>query len=153
MMMSKDEVEAVRLCAIKAIFNLVREDSCRERLVNANAIAVIIKISVEKFQNIAVGRTAGRILRFICKDEKIARKLVKDGIIRALMALLKTEDGVIQQNCAESICSLFQTEEVMGKLVEQGAVGILVALAQNAAEIITSEWCSFALYHLATSKV
>ena len=153
MVMSKDEVEDVRLCAVKAIFNLARDMNCREKIVNANAISVIIKISTEKFENMVLGRTSSRILRIICGDERLAGKLVRDGIIRALMALLRTEDAVIQQYCAESICSLFQTEEVMPKLIEHGAVGILVSLAHSATELITSEWCSFALYHLATSRM
>jgi hypothetical protein len=97
---------------------------------------------------------ASRILRILCGDPNIAYKLVSDGIIKALMSLLRTakDDAIIQQYCAESICSLFQIGDSMERLVSQGAVGILVSLSQSNVNMVTGEWCAFALYHLATNK-
>lgn len=151
--MSRDEVEDVKMSCVKAFYNLARDVMCREKIVNANAVQVIVKMSMSTFEDVEMGRTAARILRILCGDRMIAFRLVSDGIIKALMALLRTEDGVIYQNCAESVCSLFQIGSVLGRLIEQGAVGVLVSLSQTNNDKITGEWCSFALCHLAINKI
>lgn len=150
--MSKDSMENVKRGAVRAFYNLSRDPYCREKIVSGNAVSVIIKISQEKISSIDMGRLAARTLRVLCGDSAIAYRLVSDGIIKALMALLRTDDGAIQQYCAESICSLFQLKDVLGRLIEQGAVSVIVSLSQQSADLITGEWCSFALYHLATNK-
>ncbi len=123
-----------------------RDAFCRERIVQGNAVTVILKISRETGGNIAIGRLAAKTLRVLCGDSTVAQQLVRDGIVKALMSLLRNDDASIQQYCAESICSLFQIDVVLGKLVEQGAVGVIVSLAQSGTQSITAEWCSFALY-------
>ena len=150
--MSRDELEEVKFLAVKALYNLSRDASCRERIVAGNAVTVILKISRETGGNIAIGRLAAKTLRVLCGDESVANKLVGDGIVKALMSLLRNDDPSIQQYCAESICSLFQIDAVLGKLIDQGAVGVVVSLSQTSTEFITGEWCSFALYYLATNR-
>ena len=150
--MSKDAMEPVKRGAIRSFYNLSRDPICREKIVSGNAVSVIIKISQDKELSIDMGQLAARTLRVLCGDSAIAYRLVSDGIIKALMALLRTDDGAIKQYCAESICSLFQLKDVLGRLVEQGAVSVIVSLSQNSDDLITGEWCSFALYHLATNK-
>jgi hypothetical protein len=49
------------------------------------------------------------------------------------------------------MCSLFQNEELLKKLIAQGAVGLLVSLSHNNDDPITGEWCAFALYNLASN--
>eukprot|EP00605_Chrysophyceae_sp_TOSAG23-4_P002041 GSChrysophyteH1.ASY1.ANO1.2260.1 assembled CDS len=149
--MSRDKLEEVKFLAVKALYNLSRDGSCRERIVGGNAVTVILKISRETGGNIGIGRLAAKTLRVLCGDPSVANKLVGDGIVKALMSLLRNDDPSIQQYCAESICSLFQIDLVLGKLVEQGAVGVIVSLSQSSTEFITGEWCSFALYYLATN--
>eukprot|EP00606_Chrysophyceae_sp_TOSAG23-5_P000973 GSChrysophyteH2.ASY1.ANO1.502.1 assembled CDS len=149
--MSRDTLGEVKFLAVKALYNLSRDGSCRERIVGGNAVTVILKISRETGGNIAIGRLAAKTLRVLCGDPSVANKLVGDGIVKALMSLLRNDDPSIQQYCAESICSLFQIDAVLGKLVEQGAVGVIVSLSQSSTEFITGEWCSFALYYLATN--
>jgi len=149
--MSRDDLEEVKFLAVKALYNLSRDGSCRERIVGGNAVTVILKISRETGGNIAIGRLAAKTLRVLCGDASVANKLVGDGIVKALMSLLRNDDPSIQQYCAESICSLFQIDAVLGKLIEQGAVGVIVSLSQSSTEFITGEWCSFALYYLSTN--
>lgn len=150
--MSRDDLEEVKFLAVKALYNLSRDGSCRERIVGGNAVTVILKISRETGGNIAIGRLAAKTLRVLCGDASVANKLVGDGIVKALMSLLRNDDPSIQQYCAESICSLFQIDAVLGKLIEQGAVGVIVSLSQSSTEFITGEWCSFALYYLSTNR-
>lgn len=153
LLMAKDNMEEVRTLAIKALYNLSRDVACRVKIVAGNAVSVILKICMEKFTNVDMGRTAAKTLRILCGDLNTAHKLISDGIVRALMSLLRTDDGVIQQYCAESICALFQMEDVLDRLVEQGAVSVIVSLSHNNTDMITGEWCAFALYHLSTSRV
>jgi hypothetical protein len=149
---SKDHSEDVQTSSVRAFYNLALSDTCRVRIVNANAVKVIVQICSDQIKNVGLGRTAARILQLLCSDSRIVSKLVKDGIIKALMNLLLSDDDVIGQKCAESICSLFQTEDVKSRLIEQGAVSILVKLSESTTMAVTSEWCSFALYHLAVSS-
>ena len=150
--MSKDPVENVKRGAVRAFYNLSNDPTCREKIVSGNAVSVIIKMSQEKMNSVDMGRLAARTLRVLCGDKQVAYRLVSDGIVKALMALLRTDDGAIQQYCAESICSLFQLKDVLSPLIQQGAVSVIVSLSQQSTDLITGEWCSFALYHLATNK-
>jgi len=153
LIMSKDENLQVQLLCIKTFYNLSRDNVCREKIIHANALPVIIKICMDTGSNILLARGAARIIRIMCSDSELAHKLVNDGIVKALMALRAADDHTIQQFCAESLCSLFQIDSVLHILVEQGAVGVLVYISENSTDVITSEWCSFALYHLATSGI
>lgn len=150
--MSRDPLDEVKFLAVKSLYNLSRDATCRERIVAGNAVTVILKISSDT-SNIAIGRLAAKTLRVLCGDASVAHTLVGDGIVKALMSLLKDDDSDIRQYCAESICSLFQMDKILGRLIEQGAVGVIVALSQSSKEYITREWCSFALYYLSTNKV
>jgi hypothetical protein len=152
MSMSKDPVEVVKSLAVKAMYLLSRDGSCRERIVAGNAVAVILKISQDS-SNIAIGRLAAKTLRVLCGDASVAHTLVGDGIVKVLMTLLKNDDNNIRQYCAESICSLFQINTIIVRLIDQGAVGVIVSLSKNpSCTAITREWCSFALYYLCTSR-
>ena len=151
MSMSRDEVEEVKSLAVKALYLLSRDGSCRERIVAGNAVTVILKISQDT-SNIAIGRLAAKTLRVLCGDASVAHTLVGDGIVKVLMTLLKNDDDNIRQYCAESICSLFQIDSIIVRLIDQGAVGVIVNLSKNpSCTTITREWCSFALYYLSTN--
>jgi hypothetical protein len=151
MSMSRDEEEEVKSLAVKAMYLLSRDGSCRERIVAGNAVAVILKISQDS-SNIAIGRLAAKTLRVLCGDATVAHTLVGDGIVKVLITLLKNDDNNIRQYCAESICSLFQIGQIIVRLIDQGAVGVIVSLSKNpSCTAITREWCSFALYYLCTS--
>eukprot|EP00602_Paraphysomonas_sp_CaronLab_P011187 CAMPEP_0185041812 /NCGR_PEP_ID=MMETSP1103-20130426/41587_1 /TAXON_ID=36769 /ORGANISM="Paraphysomonas bandaiensis, Strain Caron Lab Isolate" /LENGTH=1453 /DNA_ID=CAMNT_0027581715 /DNA_START=6 /DNA_END=4367 /DNA_ORIENTATION=+ len=149
--MARDEVDSVRLSCVHAFYNLSKDNACREKIVSGNAVGVIIRMSMEKMSDVDMGRTASKTLRILCGDKVLAHKLVGDGIVKALMSLIKTDDGTIRQYCAESICSLFQSESVLNRLIEQGAVNVLVSLSQNDMDVITGEWCAFALFQLSTN--
>lgn len=153
LIMSKDENSQVQLLCVKTFYNLSRDNVCREKIIHANALPVIIRMCMDTVSNIALARGAAKIIRLMCSDSELAQKLVNDGIVKALMALRAADDHTIQQFCAESLCSLFQIDSVLHILVEQGAVGVLVYISENSTDAITSEWCSFALYHLATSGI
>lgn len=154
MHMSKDECENVRISCVHALYNLSRDMGCREKIVAGHAVTVIIKVSMEKMSNIDMGRTASKTLRILCNDRQLANKLVNEGIIRALMSLIKTDDVVIRQYCAESICCLFENEMILSRLIDQGAVNILVSLSLNDnVDLLTCDWCAFALYHLSTHSI
>jgi len=148
--MAKDKVDAVKVSCVRSFYNLSRDTACREKIVASNAVGVIIRMSMEKMSNVDMGRTASKTLRILCCDPVLTLKLVQDGIVKALMALIKTEDSTIRQYCAESICSLFQNESVLDRLIDQGAVNVLVSLSQqHDMDTVTGEWCSFALFQLA----
>jgi hypothetical protein len=150
--MAKDKVDTVKVSCVRAFYNMSRDTACREKIVASNAVGVIIRMSMEKMSNVDMGRTAAKTLRILCCDSALTLKLVQDGIVKALMALIKTEDSTIRQYCAESICSLFQNESVLDRLIDQGAVNVLVSLSQqNDMDAVTGEWCAFALFQLATN--
>ena len=150
--MAKDKIDTVKISCVRAFYNLSRDTACREKIVASNAVGVIIRMSMVKMSNIDMGRTASKTLRILCCDPALTLKLVEDGIVKALMALIKTEDSTIRQYCAESICSLFQNESVLNRLIDQGAVNVLVSLSQqNDMDSVTGEWCSFALFQLTTN--
>lgn len=151
--MSRDSNEAVKSACVQAFYNLSKDTACREKIVNSPAVSVIIKISMEKISTVEMGRVAAKTLRGLCGDRKLASKLVRDGIIKALMCLISTDDGQIRLSCAESICSLCENEQVLGKLIEQGAVGVLVSLSHSNLDRVTAEWCAFAHYHLSTNDI
>lgn len=151
LIMSKDDNLEVQLLCIKTFYNLARDNVCREKIIHANALPVIIRMCMDTGSNIQLARGAAKIIRIMCSDSELAHILVTDGIVKALMALRAADDHTIQQFCAESLCSLFQIDSVLHILVEQGAVGVLVYISENSTDMITSEWCSFALYHLTTS--
>ncbi|CAM9454047.1 unnamed protein product, partial [Ectocarpus fasciculatus] len=151
--MSRDSNEAVKSACVQAFYNLSKDTTCREKIVHSPAVSVIIKISMEKISTVEMGRVAAKTLRGLCGDRKLAGKLVRDGIIKALMCLISTDDGQIRLSCAESICSLCENEQVLGKLIEQGAVGVLVSLSHSNLDRVTAEWCAFAHYHLSTNDI
>jgi HEAT repeat protein len=154
MNMARDDEETVRMSCVYAFYNLSRDNACREKIVGSNAVSVLIRMSIEKMSNVDMGRIASKTLRILCGDKVLANKLVGDGIIKALMSLIRTDDGTIRQYCAESICSLFQNESVLSRLIEQGAVNVLVSLSQSdSVDTITSEWCAFALFQLSTNDL
>jgi hypothetical protein len=154
MNMARDDEEAVRMSCVYAFYNLSRDNACREKIVGSNAVSVLIRMSIEKMSNVDMGRIASKTLRILCGDKVLAKKLVGDGIVKALMSLIRTDDGTIRQYCAESICSLFQNESVLSRLIEQGAVNVLVSLSQSdGVDTITSEWCAFALFQLSTNDL
>lgn len=150
LVMAKDKIDAVKVSCIRAFYNMSRDTACREKIVASNAVGVIIRMSMEKMSNVDMGRISSKTLRILCCDPVLTLKLVQDGIVKALMALIKTEDSMIRQYCAESICSLFQNESVLDRLIDQGAVNVLVSLSQQSdMDAVTGEWCSFALFQLA----
>jgi len=151
--MSRDDSEAIKRSCVQAFYNLSKDVACREKIASGPAVMVIIKMSMEKFEDVETGRTAARTLRVLCGDRNAAPFLISANIVKALMSLIKVDDAVIRQYCAESICSLFQLSEILKSLVDQSAVGVLVSLSQNNESLITGEWCAFALYHLATNPV
>ena len=154
MNMARDEDESVRMSCVYAFYNLSRDNACREKIVSGNAVSVLIRMSIEKMSTVDMGRIASKTLRILCGDKVLANKLVGDGIVKALMSLIRTDDGTIRQYCAESICSLFQNESVLSRLIEQGAVNVLVSLSQSdGVDEITSEWCAFALFQLSTNDL
>lgn len=154
MNMARDDDETVRMSCVYAFYNLSRDNTCREKIVGGNAVSVLIRMSIEKMSNVDMGRIASKTLRILCGDKVLANKLVGDGIVKALMSLIRTDDGTIRQYCAESICSLFQNESVLSRLIEQGAVNVLVSLSQSdGVDEVTSEWCAFALFQLSTNDL
>lgn len=153
MNMARDDVETVRMSCVHAFYNLSRDNACREKIVSSNAVGVIIRMSIEKMSNVDMGRTASKTLRILCGDKYLANKLVGDGIVKALMSLIRTDDSSIRKYCAESICSLFQNESVLGRLIEQGAVNVVVSLSQNDFDEVTGQLCAFALFQLSSSEL
>lgn len=151
--MSKDELEPVKLACVQAFHNLSRDVTCGEKLGATDSVGVIIRMSMERNGNVDRDRIASKTLRILCSNPHLANKLVRDGIVKALMSLIKTDDVSIRQYCAESICSLFQNDSILSRLIDQGAVGVLVSLSHNNTDLITGEWCAFALYHLATNRL
>jgi hypothetical protein len=91
--MSRDDNESVKCSCVQAFYNLSKDINCREKIVHGHAVSVIIKMSMEKFQNIEMGRTAARTLRVLCGDRNVALLLIRDGIVKALMSLISKDDA------------------------------------------------------------
>jgi hypothetical protein len=149
--MSKDEDEYVKTECVRTFYNLAKDVNCCEKIVQeeTGSVAVILRMSMDSFSKVELGQTSARLLRVLSSDSATVPLLVSKGIVRALQSLLRTDDRIIQQNCAEAICYLFQLSRILSIIIEQGAVDVLVTLAKTSTDSVTAEWCSFAIYHLA----
>ena len=151
--MSRDSSEFVRTCCIQCYFNLSRDLVSREKMVAAHSVPVIIKISLDKI-SISMAKVSSKTLKSLCSDLSITNYLVKEGIMKAFNSLVEVDDDATRQFVAEGLCTLFQSKkEVLKKLIEQGAVGLIVQLSSSSDNPTTGEWCSYALLHLASSNL
>lgn len=149
--MSKDLDESVKTECVRTFYNLAKDANCRYKIVQeeTGSVGVIIRMSMDNFSKVELGQTSARMLRVLSSASVTVPLLVRKGIVRALRSLLRTNDIIIQQNCSEAICYLFQLSSVLGQIIEEGAVDVLVTLAKTTSDSVTAEWCSFAIYHLA----
>ena len=147
--MSRDKIPSVRRAAIRSFYQFARDLSCREKVVSAGAIAIVIRAATDTGGgSIETGRVVAKTLLALCRDKTILVRLIKDNVVRALMHLIEVDDSSIRQSCIETLCFLFQDDSLLGKLIDQGAVGVLVSLCQNSTDLVTGEWCAYTLYHL-----
>ena len=146
--MSRDKLASVRRAAIRSFFQFAKDLACREKVVNAGAIAIVVRAAMDSTNSVETGRVVAKTLLALCKDQSILYRLIKDNVVRALMHLIEVDDNSIRQSCIETLCYLFQDDSLLTKLIDQGAVGCLVALCQNSDDLVTGEWCAYTLYHL-----
>jgi len=81
----------------------------------------------ETFVDLNYGRSISKVFRSLCKEASIAPKLVREGIVISLQWLLQYDDPAIRHLCTESLCYLFEHDEVVKELV-YGASGTFCIL-------------------------
>ena len=71
----------------------------------------------ETFVEVEYGRSIAKVFRSLCKEASITPKLVREGIVVSLQWLLQYDDPAIRHLCTESLCHLFEHDEVVKELV------------------------------------
>jgi uncharacterized membrane protein YgcG len=169
--MSKDEDDMIRIQSAKCFLFLSKDRNFRKKIIRSDAFLLIMdtaKSSVALHNSIShsevgsgekkrlaaeLGQILAKILRILCSDLELGEKLVYSDVGSALISLLHSDDIMIQQFVTESLCSLFQKEELLKKLINDNLYEHIVRLAYNTKISITKEWCSFALYQITESRI
>jgi hypothetical protein len=155
--MANDELEEVRVCAVKALYILSKDSSCRQKIVTGSGMDVLLMLSTSNYQNIEIGRTTARVWRILCKDPNAAPKAVNFGVVKAFVSLLTSsgDDQYIQQYIAESICLLLSHSDthVVDFILADSILTVIVILIRSYREVVTSEWLAYALYLITTAQV
>jgi hypothetical protein len=153
LMMYHDRDEDIRTLCIKSFLYLSEDENFRRQIVEGVALKHLLAITAGKPQKMEMYQITAKTLRLLCADNSLAQKLVENGISRAIVMLIRCEDHLIHQFCAEALCGLFQTQEILERLVEEGAAQELVKLAHHTSDPRSCEWCAFALYQLAKGNI
>lgn len=157
--MYHDPDEEIRMLCAKSFLNLMEEEKFRYQIVEGEALQNIIHLSnassasASTLDNIEMYQVIAKTLRKLCGDRNIAQILVEYGVGKAIINLLKIEDNLIHQYCAEALCGLFQTYDILERLVQDGAAQHLISLANQTTNPLTSDWCSYALFQFSKSNV
>lgn len=153
--MANDILEEVKICAVKALYILSKDVSCRHKIVTSNGMEVLVMLSMATYQNIEIGRTTARVWRILCKDKNAASKAVNFGVVKAFLSLFSSssDDQYIQQYIIESICMLMSSQEsnIIELLVNDNILSVIVQLIKTCKDTITSEWLAYSLYQLTSA--
>ena len=115
----------VRCQAVKVFYSLSKDLQLRHKFIfNEKAVSLLVLMGRETFVELTYGRSIARVFRSLCKEAPITLKLVREGIVVSLQWLLQYNDPAIRHLCTESLCYLFEHDEVVKELV-YGASGTL----------------------------
>lgn len=146
--MARDGLEDIKISAMKALYNLSKDISCRFRFAShPAALSSILKVCREKFTNIEIARTAARTLKVLGTDPITAAKLVQDDIVEGLLSLIANgDDRITQLHCVDCICESLQIDGVRNDLVNKGAMKVVISLVKDDMDPTIAESCAFAMY-------
>jgi hypothetical protein len=152
--MSKDPDDMIRVQSAKCFLFLSKDRNFRKKIIRSDAFLLIMDTSRNgRKLPPELGQIIAKIIRILCADLDLAEKLVHSDVGNALIALLASEDIMIQQYCIESLCSLFQKRDLLARLITDDIHDQVVKLAGRTKVSITKEWCAFALYQLIESRL
>jgi hypothetical protein len=134
-------------CAL-TMTRLAGDQTCREKLIQYGAVQAILEMSTRPNMHLETCRACAAALKTFTSDREIARRVVDGNGIKALIGLIDSvEDQVTRQDCLRSLCWLFQYEDTVARLIDDGAVASIVKMA-NPRDQICSSYCASALYAL-----
>lgn len=148
-----DRDEEIKMLCVKSFLYLSEDANFRRQIVDGIALKHLLSVTTGKTQKIEMYQVTAKTLRLLCADFNVAHKLVEAGVSRALVMLLRLGDHLIHQFCAEALCGLFQTADILERLVEEGVAQELVKLAHQTSNPHSCEWCAFALYQLSKGNI
>lgn len=109
--MLKDSVIEVKMQCMKAFQYLAKDATFRQKMVDGEAIEMILR-SCQDTSNIEIARVTARTIRILCNDSLVAPKLLREQIGQSLGALMKSNDELIHQYVAESVCSMIPLDKI-----------------------------------------
>lgn len=144
-------------CAL-TITRLAGDQTCREKIIQHGAVTAILEMSTRQTSLIETCRACATALRTFTSDRDIARRVVIGGGIKALINLILTVDDVMtKQDCTRSLCWLFQYDDMVPRLVEDGAVQAIVDVANPkdniCAPYIASSFYALSWHNICSPKV
>ena len=153
LLMYHDRDEEIKILCIKSFLYLSEDENFRKQIVNGIAIKHLLNITIIKQSKLDIYQIIAKTLRLLCADYNLAYKLVENGISNTLITLIRCDNHLIHQYCAEALCGLFQTTEILDILIQQGAAQELIKLTYQTNNPHSCEWCSFALYQLSKGNI
>eukprot|EP01032_Pedospumella_encystans_P018996 gene18996-21608_t len=153
LLMYHDRDEEIKMLCVKSFLYLSADENFRRQIVDGVALKHLLNLTTGKAQKNEMYQVTAKTLRVLCSDFTLAHKLVESGISKALVMLFRCEDHLIHQFCAEALCGLFQTQDILDRLVEEGVAQELIKLAYQTSNPHSCEWCAFALYQLSRGNI
>ena len=98
-------------------------------------------------------REVAAALKSLLRNPDVHEQVLSDGLIQAFQTLSKTADKIIRRDCSEAMCFLTCNPVSWSKMIEDGAIAALMALAspeeEGVASHITAECALNGLANLA----
>jgi hypothetical protein len=160
--MLQDTSEPIRGQSVKAFHSLSKDLQLRHKVVyNEKAVSLLLLLGRDHYDDVSYGRYLARVYRSLCKEALISAKLVREGVVESIQHLTavragQDQDQVIVHYCMESLCSLFDNDEVVHDLVNGNnglGVRVLIEFADRAVSSephdgLVLEWAAYVMYRL-----
>ena len=156
--MLQDASEPIRGQSVKAFHSLSKDLQLRHKVVyNEKAVSLLLLLGRDHYDDVSYGRYLARVYRSLCKEALISAKLVREGVVESIQHLTAVRaDQVIVHYCMESLCSLFDNDEVVHDLVNGNnglGVRVLIEFADRAVSSephdgLVLEWAAYVMYRL-----
>jgi hypothetical protein len=153
--MMEDESEEIRNLAVRVYYSLAKDQQLRPKLFyNEKATSLLLRMGTDDYLDTSYGQGIARVYRMLSREIPICSRLVNGGMVQCLRYLLERDDAVIRHRCTETLCTLFELDDVVGDLVHSyGAVEVLINLAvyanfEHVQDGVVMEWTMYTLYRL-----
>jgi hypothetical protein len=144
---------AIREASSLALFNFSCGDTVLDSMVAAGAVPIIIKVGLTEGQGkgIAVARRCAATLCNLTRCISCVPVMVDQGIIPAIIELLKMGDAAVVKYCCAALCVLAQDPQNCLLIIQEGAVPHMIAGSQNGGTA-TQQSCCAVLSALSSQK-